>query len=165
MLSNTIADIITGIYETHLPVRDLGRSIAFYRDRLGLELATEIPERQTAFFWVGGRQTSMLGLWQTGSGPLQMRLHFAFRTEKDAMLTGCDRLKHAGIAPLDFCGAPADEPVVIGWMPAMMIYFKDPDGHSLEMIHVLDEAPDASFGIGSLSTWMAHRHRTDGKAA
>ncbi|MBT9368860.1 VOC family protein [Rhizobium sp. CSW-27] len=165
MQSEPIATSITGVYETHLPVRDLDRSIAFYRDRLGLELATEIPERQIAFFWVGRREIGMLGLWQVGTGPLQMRLHFAFRTQKEAVITASETLRSSGIEPLDFHGNPTEEPVVIGWAPSLSVYFKDPDGHSLELIHMLDEAPDPGFGIGPLSAWMAHRRRTDGKAA
>jgi lactoylglutathione lyase len=160
MLPSTIASDIDGIYETHLPVRDLSRSITFYRDKLGLELATEIAQRQTAFFWVGGKENGMLGLWQTGSGPFQTQLHFAFRTRKEAVLAGCERLKLAGIEPLGFRGEPVDEPVVIGWLPAIALYFKDPDGHSLEMIHVLTEAPDPDFGVGSLSKWIATGHQT-----
>ena len=53
---------IQGLYETHLTVTDLERSIDFYRDIVGLELAHTIPERNVAFFWIGSRETSMLGL-------------------------------------------------------------------------------------------------------
>ncbi len=47
----TIAPI-RGLFEAHLTVSDLDRSIAFYRDVLGLPLAHRIPARQVAFFWV-----------------------------------------------------------------------------------------------------------------
>jgi lactoylglutathione lyase len=40
-------------------------------------------------------------------------------------------------------------------MPAIAVYFKDPDGHSIEFIHVLDEAPDPGFGTGPLPKWRA----------
>ncbi|MDO1581231.1 VOC family protein [Rhizobium oryzicola] len=165
MQLKTIANTITGVYETHLPVRDLNRSIAFYRDKLGLELATEIPERQIAFFWVGRREVGMLGLWQVGTGPLQMRLHFAFRTEQEALMNACETLRNSGIETLDFHGNPTTEPVVIGWAPSLSVYFNDPDGHSLELIHMLDEAPDRDFGIGPLSAWRARRGKTAGNAA
>ncbi len=46
---------IEGLFETHISVRDLERSIAFYRDLVGLELGIVQPERRAAFFWVGGR--------------------------------------------------------------------------------------------------------------
>ena len=46
-----------GLFEAHREVRDLDRSIAFYRDVVRLELAHVLPERQVAFFWIGGRGT------------------------------------------------------------------------------------------------------------
>lgn len=150
-----IAETFDGIYETHLPVADLARSVAFYRDRLGLELAAEFPERGIAFFWVGGAARGMLGLWQGVRGPMHMTLHFAFRAPRAAVLEAPERLRAAGIAPLGFDGEPVDEPVVLGWMPALTLYFKDPDGHSLEMLHLIDEAPDPGFGIGPWSAWNA----------
>jgi lactoylglutathione lyase len=39
------------IYETHLQVADLQRSIEFY-SKLGLELAHTSDKRKFAFFWV-----------------------------------------------------------------------------------------------------------------
>lgn len=53
---------VSGLYEAHLTVADLERSIAFYRDVFGLELAHTIPARHAALFWIGGRERSMLGL-------------------------------------------------------------------------------------------------------
>jgi lactoylglutathione lyase len=144
---------ILGVYETHLPVKDLSRSVSFYQDKLGLELAATFPERDIAFFWVGGKNQGMLGLWDCGSAPMSMTLHFAFRVEKATILSSCQRLAAAGIAPLGFNGEPVNEPVVIGWMPALSIYFKDPDGHSIEMLHMLDQPADPSFGVKSYSDW------------
>jgi catechol 2,3-dioxygenase-like lactoylglutathione lyase family enzyme len=51
------------LFEAHLTVSDLDASIAFYRDRVGLELAHVVSVRQAAFFWVGSRGSTMLGLW------------------------------------------------------------------------------------------------------
>ena len=149
----TIGAQIEAVYETHLPVADLSRSIAFYRDVLGLELASQPPERGVAFFWVGARATGMLGLWHAGSAPLRMTLHCAFRMPKASLLRACAELAGFGVQPLGFHGEPVEEPVVIGWMPALSVYFKDPDGHSLELIHVLDEAPDPDFGFQPCSKW------------
>ena len=100
MPSESIGPSVLGLYETHLPVRDLEVSIPFYRDSLGLELARIIPERQIAFFWVGDKSEAMLGLWQVGSAPLHMVLHFAFRMGLDDVLAAPERLKAKGIAPL-----------------------------------------------------------------
>lgn len=144
-----------GIYETHLPVRDLERSVGFYRDQLGLTLAARFEARNIAFFWVGGKDQGMLGLWGVGSAPLHMVLHFAFRATKQALLESCGWLEAAGITPLGFDGQQVDQPVVLGWMPALSVYFKDPDGHSIEMLHVLDEQADPGFGVGPLSAWQA----------
>jgi lactoylglutathione lyase len=44
---------IHGLFETHLTVSDLQRSITFYRDIVGLQLAFEVSERNAALFWVG----------------------------------------------------------------------------------------------------------------
>lgn len=51
-------DLVKGLFETHLTVKDLEKSIAFYRDSVGLELAYTVPERGAAFFWIGGRGQS-----------------------------------------------------------------------------------------------------------
>ncbi len=150
-----IAQHISGIYETHLSVADLPRAVAFYRDVIGLELAHEVPARGIAFFWVGGRDQGMLGLWQGGHGPLRMVGHFAFRMAHDGVLAAPDMLLAKGVQPLGFHGEPATEPVVLGWMPAVSVYFKDPDGHSIEFIHVLPDTPDPGFGVGAWSAWQA----------
>ncbi len=70
---------IEGLFETHITVRDLERSIAFYRDLVGLELGIVQPERPAAFFWVGRRGRSMLGVFSLGSCPLTMQHHLAFQ--------------------------------------------------------------------------------------
>lgn len=154
-MAQTIAPHISGIYETHLSVADLPRSVAFYRDKLGLDLAHEVPARGIAFFWVGGRDQGMLGLWQGGHGPLQMLGHFAFRMAREGVLAAPENLLAQGIQPLGFHGESITEPVVLGWMPALSVYFKDPDGHSIEFIHVLSDPPDKGFGIGPWSAWQA----------
>lgn len=146
---------ITGLYETHLTVSDLQRSIGFYRDILKLEIATIIESRNVAFLWIGDKRTSMLGLWETGSAPLRMRLHIALRTSLDDVIRSAAALKANGVQPKGFHGEPLDEPVVVGWMPAVSQYFSDPDGHSIEFIHVLEEAADPGFGVKPYSQWLA----------
>ena len=144
-----------GIYETHLTVASLDRSLAFYRDILGLELARRISDRHVAFLWVDDKHLGMLGLWQTGSSPMRMHLHMAFRLDLAEVLTIGPALRGRGVQPLGFSGEPLDEPVVIGWMPAVSQYCADPDGHSIEFINVLDEAPDPTFGVRPYSNWLA----------
>jgi len=145
---------IQGLYETHLTVSTLERSVPFYRDVVGLELATVFADR-VAFFWVGGRETAMLGLWQSGGAPIGLRLHFAFKVSLEDVLAAAARLKSHGVQPLGFHNEPLDQPVVIGWMPAASQYFCDPDGHSLEFIHMLDEEGDPAFGVQPYARWLA----------
>ncbi|HEY3738673.1 MAG TPA: VOC family protein [Bryobacteraceae bacterium] len=129
---------IEGLFETHLTVRSLERSIAFYRDKLGLTLAREFPERRVAFFWIGAPGSTMLGLWESGDGPNRMQLHIAFRVTIEQIEKASAALKAAGIAPLDFNGEPTEQLQALAWMPAVSIYFRDPDGHMLEFLTMLD---------------------------
>ena len=69
---------IGGLWETHITVSDLDRSIRFYRDVVGLTLAHSVPERHVAFFWIGQPRQAMLGLWSTLTSPMGMKLHYAF---------------------------------------------------------------------------------------
>jgi len=145
---------IRGLFETHLTVADLDRSIRFYRDTLGLPLAQIIPERKVAFLWIGAPGQSMLGLWEYGSAPNKMQLHIAFDVTLDSMQSAFSALKTAGLTPLDFKGQPTSEPQVLAWMPALSIYFQDPDGHSLEFLSMLEgEAPAPERGVVPYSEW------------
>jgi lactoylglutathione lyase len=138
---------VTGLFEAHLTVRDLARSVAFYRDVVGLPVAHEVPERQAAFHWIGAPGAAMLGLWSLGSAPMGMSLHVAFAMKLDDVLGAPAQLREQGVEPLSFFGEPAGEPSVIGWMPAAAVYFRDPDGHMLEYLAMLDEAPRPEAGI------------------
>src|SRR3974390_829982 len=109
---------ILDLFETHLTVSDLTRSMRFYGETLGLELAQVFSERKVAFYWIGGRGNSMLGLWETGTSPQRLMLHFAFTVDVASLLEAPARLRSAGITPLDFAGMPADEPAVPAWLPA-----------------------------------------------
>src|SRR4051812_41269425 len=92
----------TRLFEAHLTVTDVDRSIAFYRDVLGLRPALTLPERNAAFFWVGDRGESMLGLWSLGSAPVGIVSHVAFSASVEEVLGACAALRAAGIAPLSF---------------------------------------------------------------
>ena len=50
----------------------------------------------------------------------------------EQLLQAIEKLKAHGIETAGFGGKPTREPWVIGWMPSAQIYFRDPDGHSLD---------------------------------
>ncbi|HEX3911480.1 MAG TPA: VOC family protein [Solirubrobacteraceae bacterium] len=138
---------VRGLFETHLTVSDLPRSIEFYRDVVGLPPALELPERGAAFHWIGRPGQAMLGLWSVGSAPMNMQLHIAFEMALEDVLEAPQRLREAGVPPLSFFGEPTEEPSCIGWMPAAAVYFRDPSGHMLEYLAMLEEQPRPERGI------------------
>ena len=146
---------VAGLFETHLTVSDLPRSVAFYRDIVGLPLALEIPERGAAFFWIAAPGEGLLGLWSMGSAPMGLVLHLAFRASLEDVTGACDRLRSLGVTPLSFFAEETTEPSVIGWMPAAAVYLRDPDGHLLEYLAMLDEQPHPERGIVPWSQWVS----------
>ncbi len=145
------------LFETHLTVEDLQRSMNFFSEALGLELAQVFPERKVAFYWIGGRGNSMLGLWEVGTGPQRLNLHLAFKSDLQDLLDAPARLRAVGVVPLDFSGKSTDEPVVLAWMPAASLYFRDPDGNLLELISMLPDPPQPELGIVSWNRWSQCR--------
>jgi lactoylglutathione lyase len=143
------------LFETHVTVSDLDRSVQFYQDVVGLELATRIEERRVAFFWIGGRGHTMLGVWESGTAPNRMQLHVAFACDREAVLSAPERLRALGVEPLGFNGEPSSEAIVIGWMPAVSVFFRDPDDHLLEFIAMLPSAPRPDLGVLPHSAWPA----------
>jgi lactoylglutathione lyase len=153
---------VEGLFEAHLSVRDLERSIAFYRDVMGLELGLAQPERPAAFFWVGGRGRSMMGIFSVGSGPLTKQHHVAFQVKLEDVLAAPLRLRSAGITPLGGRREPINEPIVFAWMPAASVFFDDPDGNSLEYISMLPDPARPALGVVSWTEWRAtHENRRD----
>jgi lactoylglutathione lyase len=141
------------LYETHVPVLSTEASQGFYVDVVGLTFAYRDPTRDIVFLWIGPDKRSMLGLWgpDTAYGT-HHKSHFAIALPLWELLAVGKRLNGFGVSTRNFSGEETTEPSVIGWMPAAQLYFSDPDGHSLEYIAVLEEAPDAGF-IGSFSSW------------
>ena len=142
------------LYETHLPVASTEKSAKFYLEIVGLEFAYRDPGRDIVFLWIGPGRRSMLGLWgpMTLYGKEPHRCHLAVALSLPELLEASKRLNRLGIATSNFAGKETIEPSVIGWMPSAQLYFRDPDGHSLEFIALLDDPPDPPF-IGSLSEW------------
>jgi lactoylglutathione lyase len=144
---------IRDLFEAHLTVSNLGRAVDFYIRVLGLPIARKFPQRGVAFLWIGAPGKAMLGLWEAGSGPQKMTLHVAFEASVEQVLDAPRLFRQLSVIPLDFDSRPTDEPVVLAWMPAVAIYFHDPDGNLLELISMLPQAPDPDAGIVTWSAW------------
>jgi catechol 2,3-dioxygenase-like lactoylglutathione lyase family enzyme len=120
------------VLETSLYVSDLDRAIAFYQDVVGLRKMDVFP---------GGRGAAL----QVGTGPSVLLLfradltraggefmphgttgagHAAFRINADELPSWRQRLKERGVA--------IEKELIFGDNPPS-IYFRDPDGNSLEL--------------------------------
>lgn len=121
-----------GVLETSIYVHDLRRAIGFYERVLGLTVIDEFPAGRGAALQVGsGPSVLLLFLAEitrtggafpphgtTGEG------HVAFRVDREEMPAWHGRLKQHNVTiekELRFDGNPPS------------IYFRDPDGNSLEL--------------------------------
>jgi lactoylglutathione lyase len=154
------AAFITKLFETHLRVMNLERSMQFYGDVLGLELAHREEARRAAFYWLGRRRNTMLGIWENPpwtaaerAGNLIVIQHIAFETEFADLSRAIANVNARGIQLRNFFDEVTDQPSVFGWIPAASIYFNDPDGHLLEFIAKLQGEPKPEIGIVSLGKW------------
>jgi catechol 2,3-dioxygenase-like lactoylglutathione lyase family enzyme len=146
--------MIRGLFETHINVSDLERSVAFYRDVLGLEVGRIEQERRAAFLWIGAPGEAMLGLWEKPREQVVPQ-HFAFRTTiSEVRDKAAAWLAERGLDCRNFLNDGTRRPLVFGWMPALSIYFDDPDGHSLELIAMLPDPPRAEAGVVSWERWQ-----------
>jgi lactoylglutathione lyase len=150
---------IEGLFETHLTVNNLEKSISFYRDVIGLQVGIKVPEHNCAFLWVGGPKRSMLGLWSTGLTPLGLKLHIAFKVNIKDLINIPDTLRSKGITPLNMFSEEADDPTVIPFIPSASIFFHDPDGHLLEYLALLDEEPRPNLRIVTWSAWVNEKNK------
>ena len=146
--------MIKGLYETHLFVENLERSMAFYGSVLELKQCHFEAVRRVAFFWIGKDKQAMLGLWEKPKEQIDVR-HFAFECEPDWILNeSVDFLKSRNLKCRNFLNDGTDRPMVFAWMPAIAIYFDDPDGHSLEFIGILDGKGKPENGIITYEHWL-----------
>jgi catechol 2,3-dioxygenase-like lactoylglutathione lyase family enzyme len=118
------------VLESSLYVTDLRRAVAFYRDVLGLELADEFEADRGAALFAGpgilllfrAEVTRQRGALPPhgASGPG----HVAFRVKPKELSAWRRRLAERGVTieqEISFKGQPPS------------IYFRDPDGNSLEL--------------------------------
>lgn len=115
--SNTM---LTGLNHLTLSVRDLARSVAFYRDMLGLRLHAR---------WDRGAYLSAGDLWLClsldGQGTAALAspayTHYAFSISQHDFPAFAARLRAAGVPEWQQNRSAGDS-----------LYFLDPDGHQLE---------------------------------
>jgi len=145
------------LYETHLPVTDTRAAQKFYTEVVGLPFAYRDPTRDIVFLWADAKKKAMIGLWGPGTtygrqkGNAQ-NCHVAFAVSLEELLVRIEKLRAGNIEILGFDGSESDQPTVIGWMPSAQIYFRDPDGHMLELISILPDSPRPEFN-GPYSEW------------
>jgi lactoylglutathione lyase len=158
--NQTPAAFITGLFETHLQVRNLERSMEFYGNVLGLELGLKEESRRVAIYWIGGKTKSALGLWEkppwvseTNAGDQIVTQHFASEIDLADLGRVVASMKQRRIELRNFFGQTTDIPSVFGWVPAASIYFNDPDGHLLEFVAKLPGKKRPEIGVVSLDEW------------
>jgi len=160
---------ITGLFETHLQVKNLERSVEFYEKILGLELGMKEQARRVAFYWIGGQGKTVLGLWENppwvsegSTGGQIITQHFAFEIEPADLGRVVASIKERGIELRNFFGETTDVPSVFGWVPAASIYFNDPDGHLLEFVAKLPGKAKPEIGVVSIDEWSRHQSEIRG---
>ncbi len=143
-------NIIQGLFETHIKVRNLEQSIQFYQDVLGLTLG-HIDPRRVAFFWIGAPGNAMLGVWESPEEIIKQ--HFAFKITLGQMHTIRETLAKHGLEHQNFSESNTDSLEVLAWMPAVSVYFSDPDGHRLEFITMLPDTAKPELGLVAWDQW------------
>ena len=137
----------TRIGHVHLKVSDLERSIAFYRDVIGLELMQRYGA-QAAFLSAGGYHHHLgLNTWESLGGPRPPRhavglYHTAFLfPDRVALARAFKRVLEAGV---ELDGA-ADHGV------SEALYLSDPDGNGIELYRDRDPADWPRDAAGTLA--------------
>ncbi|MDO7908230.1 VOC family protein [Paenibacillus sp. JX-17] len=149
--------MIKGLYEAHLPVRNLKTAEAFYT-KLGLELAWRDDE--TLFYWLE-KGKSWLGLWEGKEvdTPYHPSLrHIAFRVSYSSLAEAEQWLGSIGVKAVPFGGRTSVAPFIRPYQGNGSIYFKDPDGNSLELMCTV-EVPEQLKEVTekfSIMEWEAH---------
>jgi catechol 2,3-dioxygenase-like lactoylglutathione lyase family enzyme len=110
--------MLTGLNHLTLAVREIERSMDFYRDVLGFRLAAQ---------WNTGAYLELGELWlclsvdQAAEGVRPDYTHYAFSVTSEAFATFADKLRSAGVIEWKDNRSEGDS-----------FYFLDPDGHKLE---------------------------------
>ena len=151
-----------GLYEVHLPVTDISRAIDFYVGKLGFELGYQKDDVNALLMYPDGKTRWMLGLFKVDTAPQHKGAdwhHISFRVAEQDVDQMMSFLSDRGIETVHPSGAPVKgpmtEPIVHGWMPAAAVFFRDPDGHLLELVADLSDAPRPEVLYQPLSEWRA----------
>lgn len=147
--------MIKGLFESHLPVSNIEKSIVFY-EKLGLELESIIPKK-VAFFWIE-KHKSWLGLWETDVSqyPYHPSIrHVAFEVTLEDLKKSISWLKERQITTREAFGFEGTEPFVSPHEDKAYakIRFYDLDGNSLEFITELKN-PKHLHKKMYLSDWL-----------
>ncbi|MBP3951761.1 VOC family protein [Bacillus suaedae] len=145
--------MIKGIFETHINVSNYRESASFYEKLLNIIPLYEDEKRKSTFYWVGKPGESMLGIRENYPSSLIQRQHFAFRVDLEDIASARDYLSSLGIETTNFWGESAEELVVFPFMPAVSIYFNDPDGHSIEFLAMLKDPPRPKEDMMTWDEW------------
>ena len=172
----------SGLYEVHLPVTDLNRSVDFYVEKMGFTIGFgKRTDSSILLMYDKGDTRWMLGLFEIDEIDHRhpAEYHISFRIAEENADQMISFLQERDIQPLhpstvpEVGGTEMKEPIVHGWMPAAAVFFRDPDGHLLELIADLDGDPRPEFNYRSLSEWkntgLNHENRSfryghDGKS-
>jgi predicted enzyme related to lactoylglutathione lyase len=113
------------IGQIHVSVSDVGRSVAFYRDVLGIPLLFEVPEQSMAFFDCGGVRL-YLGLPESAEFRSTSLLYFVVQDIDEAYSTLRDRGAGFDGPPHLIHRTEASE--------LWMAFFRDPDANHLALM-------------------------------
>lgn len=126
---------LRGVLETALYVADLGRARRFYETVLGLSAL--FADARLAAYDIGGRSVLLLFRRGASADPVQLpgggipphdgsgRLHIAFAIDAAALDAWRSRLGEAEVAIEGEANWPRG---------GRSLYFRDPDGHLLELV-------------------------------
>lgn len=149
-----------GLYEVHLPVTDVDRAIDFYVEKLEFELGFgERGGASALLTYTAENIRWMLGLFRVDTIVHRQaaEYHVSFRVAERDVDQMIPYLQQRGIEPMHPPRAPVQgpmrEPIVHGWMPAAAVFFKDPDGHLLELVAELADSPRPDVLYRPLSEW------------
>lgn len=121
-----------GLDHTILEVHDLAESLAFYRDVVGLEYKGKDGPFEGLFI------TPDLALDLYDEWPVTGPRHLAFSLDRDTFEATFERIRQAGIAygdgPSHTANMKGPGPSSGVHGPSDSVYFKDPNGHILEIL-------------------------------